>query len=431
MEGWLRVLWCRKSLKGETTNLACSRSRPQTIMIRCTRRWIGGETIKRTLTTITVAVAMLSMTVPGQVTAHESEAADLNEVAYNDVWPLLGPGGPTDQQDVNYVEERLGLQADQVGGQPVFGSCTHHADGEIEQPPQRNTCPTSDVQTLKAFQCTRGLFDDSEESPDLTFEGLKTFVHTDLENGIVETTGSFFLNVQFSGGDADQVEEVRFGFANTVPWPASLATCQGSFLLPSASYELYGGDADPTADGTFEIPIDTLRLPDAPHGAVIHALDADGNPLGVAFFYANVNNDLNDANWRPGGPTPCDPADQAGEVLCPSHHDTTPPRATVFKGADLNEPRRDTQANGDGTGDAECGSGVALEYGEPLAGYEILDGTNSFEYNAPDRAAGSVPLDIPARDWGPGICVPQPGSGFTIRAWDHTGNVGTQTVSLG
>jgi hypothetical protein len=396
--------------------------------------------VNRTSTAILIAVAMLSMSVPGQVSAHASTAADLNELAYDNVWQILGPGGETDDPTVKEGLSALGLDAEERGGEAPDdneASCTHHDDGIIDgQAPGDNVCtdddgdsePDDDVQNLKFFQCQGAKsFANPTEQADLEFEAPFPVNHNDLENGIFEATGSFFVPVQFNGTDAERVSEVHFGFAHTFAWPASSSLCQPPFPLSGAYYEFYRGDTTPE-DG-FEIPVNTLLVPDAPYGAVLRALDETGNTLGVAFVYANVNNYLNDANFRPNTPSTCENAGNAGTDLCP-YHDTTPPRATVYKSFEMPD---DVFPRGENADD-ECTEGVALEYGEPVETFEVTrpNGNSvSFDtYDPANRDVDSTPLVTTARDdWGPGLCILSPPGEFTVKAWDQSGNIGAQTIT--
>lgn len=411
--------------------------------------------MNRAAIAVVVAVAMALMSVPGQVTAHESTALDLNDAAYDNVWPLLGPGGATDNDAVRDGLSALGLHAQKGGGDPVYESCTHHDPGIVDEDDpynandqcewqddetEDNPNPDGAVHETVAFQCTGTKSFTSTEEADIVVDTPFPYKHSDLDNGIFEATGSFFVPLEITGDDADRVSQVWFGFMHTFAWPMSSALCQDAFPLPGAYYEFYRGDTD-GSDG-WEIPVNTLLVPDAPYGAVLRFLDSSGNTLAATFVFSNVNNYLNDAEWQPGTPTSCDQEGDTGGTLCP-YHDTTPPRATVFIDHEHSSafPRNDDIDNADGTTDTPCKEGVALEYGEPLAddgtgepAVELTSGSGDpvdtdFEYNPPDRDVDSVPIETTARDnWGPGICVEEPPGTLHVKAWDQSGNIGSQTI---
>jgi hypothetical protein len=391
---------------------------------------------------VVIAAAMALMTFPGTATAHESSAADLNDVAYDRVWPLIGPGGVTDDPALNDALSAAGLDAQEKGGNAgddapdARDSCTHHDDGQPDQEPALdNECDDGDVQSMKFYQCKGSSELGSMEEADIEVETPMPFFHSDLENGVFEATGSFFVPIEPSGDLAGEVDQVWFGFAHTFAWPLSSALCQEPFPAPGAYYEFYRGDTD---GEPWEIPVNTLLVPDAPYGAILRLMDSSGNTLAAAFVYSNVNNYLNDANFQPGTPTTCDQEGDTGGTLCP-YHDVTPPRATVFDETQHDDkfPRFDDNDNADGTSDTGCARGIALEYGEPLAedgnGKPAIETSeNWYEYNPPDRDVDSVPVETTARDnWGPGICIPFPSESFTVKAWDQTGNVGTQHITVG
>lgn len=378
----------------------------------------------RNLIAILIAAAMLFMSVPGQVSAHESSATDLNDLAYDDVWPLLGPGGAT--EDLN-----LPGQAEAFGGEPVSDSCTHHnltedyQDFEGEDPEfiaEDAECDDSDVHTISNYQCRGKKGFDNPVDADINMTIDMPFFHSDLENGIFEATGSFFTDVSFEGEDADEVSQVWFGFAHTFAWPLSSSLCEPPFPMPGAYYEFYRGDTD-GSDG-WEIPVNTLLVPDAPYGAILRAMDSSGNTLVAGFVYSNVNNYNNDLEWQPGTPTACD---QEGEtaVLCP-YHDVTPPNGITYAVSTTEE--RGEALSGDGPG---CTDGFAVEYGEPLAHFEVLDGKTETEYDARDRDVDSVPLTTTARDdWGPGFCWEEPVQlPITFKAVDQSNNVRIQEIT--
>jgi hypothetical protein len=398
--------------------------------------------MKRSAIAVAVAVAMALMSVPGTVMAHESTATDLNDAAYDEVWPLVGPGGATDDPTVKEGLSTLGLDAEESGGALDTTSCTHHADGikDINEPynpgDECNVDGDDDngaVHEMKFYQCNgaKSWTQPTTES-DIQIETDFSFNHSDLENGIFEATGSFFVPIELDGPteQVDQAAQVHFGFLHTFAWPMSSALCQDPFPLSGAYYEFYRADTTPE-DG-WEIPVNTLLVPDAPYGAILRVMDDQANTLAAAFVYANVNNYLNDANSQSGTPESCDQSSSTGETLC-QYHDTTPPHATVF---DKDEepsafPRSD-----------KCTKGIALEYGEPLATDDNGDPAVEIEpvgnsdgdltvtpYQPPGRDVDSLALfTVNTEQWGPGICIEEPPAEFNAKAWDQSGNVGVQTV---
>lgn len=356
-----------------------------------------------------IIVASLLLSLPSMALAHEPTPVDADSQAYGDTWPLLGPGGATGGT-VDGLLAGANLRAERVGGNPA-PSAVHSASGHGTQ-----------THTLTGFQCTAPKSDatasgEPGEVYDVTIHSEAPFYHSDRANGIVEATGSFFVPFDLTGDDAEEVDELWFGFLHTFPWPASSALCSGPFPLPGAYYEYYRGDRT-RADG-WEIPVNTLLVPDGAYGAVLRAVDAEGNTLATEFVYANVNNYLNDANWQPGTPAGCDSYPGTDEPSCP-YHDVTPPHPVV-KGAEGDGKLGKTQE--------ACPTGVAFEYGEPLVSFSVNTGTHT-EYTPPEREVDAYPMvAVFSEVWGPGYCVTGASGDITATAVDQSDNVGITTVN--
>ncbi len=338
-------------------------------------------------------------------------AIDTNELVFDNIWPVFGPGGETDAI-VNPLLDEGDLNAEAFGGTVT------------EEPTASTTADGQPTYELSGYQCA-GTNPNTGAEYDVSMSSPNPFFHSSLENGIFEATGSFFVDVDFTGNDADKVEEVHFGFAHTFPWPASSVLCNGAFPLPGAYYEFYRGDTTGT-DG-WEIPVNTLLVPDFAYGAILRAMDSQGNILASAFVYANVNNYANDENWQPGTPTSCDQDGDTGPLLCP-YQDVTPPFPTV-KGAE-----------GHNAADT-CPNGVLVSYGEPLDNPTTTD-TPAFDTvtshtfsETPDgqvqeRDVDSVLLvQVDSEPWGPEYCVSKTaGSPIVVQAEDQLGNIGIREI---
>jgi len=417
--------------------------------------------MQRRIIAVLVALSMLSIGLP-TVAAHQGGGTDLNELVYNDVWEVLGPGGETDRAEVKDALQTAGLYAEPFGGEQA-NACTHHADDFANKDPWRIQCNGAEnrtgdeeggAETLTAFNC-RGQDPDTSVSEDLTNSPTETdradidlssnmpFHYNDRENRILEATGSFFVDFQFSGEDADEVNQVWFGYLTNFAWPASSSLCQGEVTQPGAYYEFYRGDT--TSEDGWEVVINTLLVPDAPYGAVVRALGdtcapsdlqcVNANTIAAGFTYANVNNYLNDPDFRPGEtPQSCD------DGGCP-FHDTTPPNAIVYTGNEI-DAHLDMDEN-DGNDDKCEGADVAVEYGEPLAADGQIKKSSSSEWGlAFDGASIAQKYTPPPRDvdafarattetevYGPGYCFFGVGGDLDVTAWDQLGNRATKTVS--
>lgn len=328
--------------------------------------------------------------------AHPSTGTDLNTLAFDHVWPLVGPGGPGAGEFEDLLEP-LGFWAQRAGGVPT-PSTTHHNEA---------------THTPTFFQC-----DAAEQGIDLQVVPQMPFFHSDLENAIFEATGTFFVDLEFTGSAASRVDSIWFFYLSTFPWPISSTLCSGPFPLPGAYVEFVTGDLE-GRDG-WEIPVNSLTVPDMAYGAGIRAFDADGNVLKTGFVYANVNNYLNDLEWTPGTPSLCakDP-DNPTAFLCP-YHDVTPPFPSV-KGAQGHLRS--------GNAATHCGNGVAFEYGEPLKSFTAGAGTVT-EFPSTPRDSETVPLLTTATDtYGPSYCVTGATFPLTVTAVDQSDNIGLRTVT--
>lgn len=387
----------------------------------------------------TIILTLAMMLMPAVAVGHAPEGTDTNTIILNDVWSVFGPGCSVEDQAVcdadQAVEDEvlgnLNLQAETFGG--TLTQSTVHATDE-EGSFHESGAPTH---VLTGSQCN-GLAPDGS-TYDATLWSDFPYYHSDLENGIFEATGSFFVPFEVLGPDAGAVEELHFGYAHTFPWPASSALCTGPFPLPGAYYEFYRGDTE-GADG-WEIPINTLLVPDMAYGAIVRALDANGNTVVSGFVYANVNNYLNEVNFRPGStPQGCATAGNAATEC--NYHDVTPPFPTV-KGA---RPLAvaDEPSVTDHNPVARCADGVLFSFGEPVALDEIQvsgEASNVQKTAGPDlptaahRDVDAVALfPVTTEWWGPEVCVTADdtnGDGqavITIEATDPQGNYGIRTV---
>lgn len=378
-------------------------------------------------TILTIAVALLTLgSALGPVAAHESTGTDLNTLVLDDIWDTFGPSGPA-EDEIEEGFETLGFPAERAGG-----DCTTSRSHEFNPTVDTGcTLPEGgtggDTYTPTFYQCD-GVDPAETDGIDLHVDANNPFFHSDLENGIFEATGSFLVDIELGGEDAEQVEEIWFIYFHTFPWPASKSLCQGPFPLPGAYVEFVTGDTN-GADG-WEIPVNTLTVPDMAYGAGIRAFDEQGNVLKTAFVYANVNNYLNDLDFRPGSPQECDRNDNDA-VQC-NYHDVTPPWPLV-KGAE----GKDLPAWYDDP-DHSC-DGVVFEYGEPLAspGEDLQDSiqTNAGwqEVPAEPKDAETVPLFTVQPEmeaFGPALCFSGVSGTLTVTATDQNGNTATRTVQV-
>lgn len=401
--------------------------------------------MNQTKLALLIATAMILGGLPATVTAHPEDGVDTH-TAFDETWNVFGPQGETAQ-----LEDALregDLHAELRGGQQS-PSCTHHVEGlqgdhEVDDHSQLtsnlNECTNTtagDVNYLSAFQCNGPSLDDPSQDADADMYTTLAFNHSDVKNGITEATGSFFVDVYLEGAAADRVDQVWFSYLHTFPWPVSSALCQGPLPMPGVFYEFYRGDTD-GANG-WEIPINTLLVPDAPYGAVVRALDTDtGTTVAASFSYSYVNNYHNEAEWTPGGtPEECNKGQSSLPTRNCPYRDSTPPHAVV-KGANGNGVISDEPAN------TECLSGggdVAVEYGEPLAtgldtsenpgaSFTVDKDVSITTYDPVERDVDSTPASTTeTNQWGPGFCLDGVvGNEVMIKAVDQNGNVGVQKV---
>ncbi len=369
-----------------------------------------------TILTIAVAVLTLGSTL-GPVAAHESTGTDLNTLVLDDVWDTFGPSGPA-ENEIAQAFEALGYPADSAGGN-CTASYTHHFDPATDTGCQlAGGGEGGDTHTPTFYQCDGA---DAQDHPDgdiqIQADARNPFFHSSLENGIFEATGTFFVDIEFTGAHADEIDEVWFIYFHTFPWPASKSLCQGPYPLPGAYVEYVTGDTD--GRNGWEIPVNTLTVPDMAYGAGIRALDADGNVLKTGYVYANVNNYLNDLAWQPSSPEQC----QQGSDGC-NIHDVTPPWPVV-KGAEGKIKLPDNNAA------EHCPNGVAFEFGEALASFEVIEGGSYSEFPSTPRDSETVPLTtVDSEAFGPSYCVATTQADrIIVRATDEYGNVALRTVT--
>ena len=171
---------------------------------------------------------------------------------------------------------------------------------------------------------------------------------------VLEASGSFFVVPEMTGSLAGSVKGIWFAFLQSIPTRLGTDLCgigntvggaAGADLAMTGAYlEFYRGDND--GSNGWEIPVNTLLVPDGLYGAILRvfvdtgtAADAAANvggsgpgglkPIKTAFVYALVSNDGSDEAYRLGRtPESC----RATGNPCPNLQDTTPPWAFANPG---------------------------------------------------------------------------------------------------
>lgn len=370
----------------------------------------------RSKTILTVAVALVTLSSAlGPVAAHDSTGTDLNTLVLDDIWDTFGPSGPA-EEEIEEAFSALGFPAERAGGN-CTESYTHHFEpGTSSGCELPSESQGGDTHTPTFYQCDGA---DAQDHPDgdidIEAQPRNPFFHSSLENGIFEATGTFFVDIEFTGAHADEIDEVWFIYFHTFPWPASKSLCQGPYPLPGAYVEFVTGDTTPE-DG-WEIPVNTLTVPDMAYGAGIRALDDQGNVLKTAFVYANVNNYLNDLAWQPSSPEQCQQGSEGCDI-----HDVTPPWPLV-KGAEGKERTNNAATY--------CPDGVAFEFGEALDSFELIEGDTANGFPSTPRDSETMPFFTVDTDvFGPSYCVTTSTGEITVKATDEHGNVAFRTVTL-